>query len=220
MVFKPPAFDRVLWQATFDENASNVDVYLSHDVDKYIIPPLTSPLDQILLMYALISLNGLLIHGAGAGIHGHGMVFTGQSGSGKSTLATLLSGCGGVEILSDERTVIRMSGDSLRIFGTPWHSSAALAGNGEFPFKALFFIHHGPESRIIPCPSVETLKRLLPLMVIPWYDPYALPRVLDVCSNLTLSVPCYDFYVKPDFSAIDAIEKFVEDLTPPDLPAQ
>jgi hypothetical protein len=161
-------------------------------------------------MFALAVRGGAMVHGAGAGINGKGLVFTGHADAGKSTLSSLFKTFGFIQPISDERVILRPSGKGYRMYGSPWHSDAKIAENLAFPLGAVFFIQHGNENRFIPCPPDRAVRQLIPQLLIPWYAPEKVALLLDVCGGIVESVPAYDFYFRPDRSAVEAVLKFSE----------
>ena len=90
--------------------------------------PVHYPLDQLLLMYTLAQREGALLHAAGVDIQGQGFIFPGKSGAGKSTLSRQLVVQKELEVLSDDRIVIRKIDGVFQAFGTPWPGDAGLPG--------------------------------------------------------------------------------------------
>jgi hypothetical protein len=209
LIFRHHGEQNTLQTVKFDKHGQHVSIFFNPEKITLQIRPDSSGIDQLLLMLRLAPEKGCIVHSAAMGLHGHGLMFTGFSGAGKSTLSTLLSRHPGFAPLSDERVVIRTTEQGPIVYGTPWHSDARIIGNGRFPLKAVFFLHHAPDNSIVPCPPDTALQRILPQVMIPWYDPDLYPKILDTCGNLIQSVPAYDFHFRPDNSAADAIVQFV-----------
>lgn len=211
-----PGFDReIVWHVHFDRGLAKVAIYCGNMLisrengHKTISIPFSYPIDQILLMYILSDRDGALIHAAGAGIDGRGYIFPGRSGAGKSTLSKFFLGRNTVEMLSDDRVVIRKINGSFRVYGTPWAGDAGIAENKEFPLKGIFFIHHGDKNRIREMTPREATEKLMPVTSIPWFDRDVMPRILDFCEELVSNIPAYQFYFKPDAEAVDCLKEFV-----------
>jgi hypothetical protein len=70
--------------------------------------PLGYPLDELLIMHRLTQERAIELHGVGiVGPDGIGNLFVGHSGAGKSTTARLWTSLHDVEILSDDRIIVR-----------------------------------------------------------------------------------------------------------------
>jgi hypothetical protein len=212
MAFRDPVSHRNLWAGVFDRECRNIVVHISKDMKKFPCTANSFPLDQLLLAFTLALGKGALVHSAGIGFSDNGFMFSGHSGAGKSTLSRLFTSSSSIDPLSDERVVIRNENGNLMVHGTPWHSDARMVGNNRFPLKAIFFINHGTENRIDRCSPSSALKKLIPQVMIPWYDQDSFPLILDFCGEIITRTPVYNFYFRPDQSAVEAILKFSETL--------
>jgi hypothetical protein len=73
--------------------------------------PLDYPLDELLIMHRLTQEKGIELHGCGiVGPGGASNLFVGHSGAGKSTTTRLWAAMGGVDVLSDDRIIVRRDG--------------------------------------------------------------------------------------------------------------
>ncbi len=78
-------------------------VNLPHEVE-----PMGNPLDELLIMHRLTQENAIELHGCGiVRPDGTGNLFVGHSGAGKSTTTRLWTEREDVEILSDDRIIVR-----------------------------------------------------------------------------------------------------------------
>jgi hypothetical protein len=78
-----------------------------------VAQPLEYPLDELLIMHRLTQEKAIELHGSGiVPADGMGNLFVGHSGAGKSTTTRLWTGCEGVEVLSDDRIIVRRDQES------------------------------------------------------------------------------------------------------------
>jgi hypothetical protein len=203
------------WLARMNANFSRGAVYCGREFMREMdgaaaIPnPVRYPLDQILLMNFLGRRGGAIIHASSAVIAGRGIIFPGRSGAGKSTIAGCLAARNDFSILSDDRVVVRESGGTLAVFGTPWPGDAGIARNERAPLRGIFFIRPGPAVRITEMAAGEALEKLLPVTSIPWYDREAVPLMLSFLGRLVSRVPAYQLLFAPGAEVADALAKFV-----------
>ena len=209
MVLTCPGQDTPFWTAKFGVDGIRVDVFINPEMNYHPFPPCSHPLDQMIIVLALATRKGTLIHGTGLGLNGKGLVFAGKSGTGKSTIARLFSELEGIIPLSDERVVVRELDGGLKVYGTPWPSDAGVAGPSRLPLSAIFFLHHGKDNRIERCDKATSLERLLPVTSIPWYDRELIPHVMDFCGRIISETPCFDLYFRPDHDISKEIQTFV-----------
>lgn len=160
--------------------------------------PLEYPIDQLMQMYILSRCEGLILHAMGAVIQGIGVLMAGPSGAGKTTLSRLLADRSpDAKILSDDRVIVRRSGVDWLLYGTPWPGDAGFAENGPVPLRRIFFPVKSLTNRTVPLDIHSALRRLLPVVSIPWYDREIVPLSLGLCEQLLQHCPCDELHVAP-----------------------
>ena len=81
-----------------------------------VIAPLDYPLDELLIMHRLTQETGIEVHGCGiVRANGAGNLFVGHSEAGKSTTTRLWTEREDVEVLSDDRIILRREEQSKQI---------------------------------------------------------------------------------------------------------
>ena len=169
--------------------------------------PLHYPLDQLLAMYTLAPLGGLICHSAGLVRDGRGAVFAGRSGAGKTTFMGLCSARGGFDGLSDDRVVIRRLPGSIMAYGTPWAGEGRVASNLAVPLTTLVFLHQSLDNELRPISPGKALEQLFPVVSVPWFDVRRMEQVTDFCGELVESVACYELHFRPEVAVLDLIEE-------------
>lgn len=93
----------------------------------YPADPLGYPLDELLIMHRLTQEKAIELHGAGiVRPNGVGNLFVGHSGAGKSTTTRLWTSREEVEVLSDDRIIVRRDSPPTRtVAGTPLEAAGA-----------------------------------------------------------------------------------------------
>ena len=162
------------------------------------IDPLTGPTLELLMVTYLGQRRGVITHSCGMTINGKGILFVGESGAGKSTLARLLGKEQDVEVLSDDRTIVRRKHEEFWIYGTPWHGDAGFASPRGAQLEGIFFLRHGRTCLIRQVRDIDSVSRLLTCTFPPYWDPQAMTLSLDMLSDLTSAVPCHDLTFTPD----------------------
>jgi hypothetical protein len=200
--------------ALFQRRPEHIHVYcgksfiINKNGAKGVINPVSYPLDQVLLMYALAEREGTFMHASAVEINGRGYLFPGRSGAGKSTISRIFVS-EGYEMLSDDRIVVRKIDGAFYTFGTPWAGDAEIAANRKLPLGGIFFIIQGSENCIREMSPSESAERLMPVTSIPWYDETALSSILASCEDIVTHVPSYDLHFKPDTEVISLFREFV-----------
>lgn len=204
-----------VWAAQFDRGVKEVTIFLEEPLIRknnggiIVSNPLFYPLDQILLMYYLAQREGAIIHAAGVIYNGRGFLFPGRSGAGKTTLSRELASCIRMQLLSDDRIVVRKMQNIFRAFGTPWPGEGGMVINDNVPLSGLFFMKHADYNRIEEIKPQKAFEMLLPVTSIPWYDPEVMDKVLHFCDDLTSGIPAYNLSFKPGAEIAGVFEKFI-----------
>src|SRR5690349_20641886 len=84
------------------------------------LDPLEFPLDEVLVNALLVHRRGVELHACGIIDRGRGLLFIGNSGHGKTTTARLWMR-EPVEVVSDDRVIVRAENGGWTMYGTPWH---------------------------------------------------------------------------------------------------
>ncbi|MFO7709637.1 MAG: hypothetical protein R6V84_15830 [Desulfobacterales bacterium] len=167
--------------------------------------PFLGPALELVMINRLARGDGVILHGCGISREGRGIVFAGESGAGKSTLSRLWAQKRGVEILSDDRVIVRRQNGLFCLYGTPWHGDAAFAAPGGVPLERIFFIRHGERNAVRPMARVFYVRELLKCSFPPLWDAAGMGFTLEFFDELTSAVPCAELAFVPDSSALDFI---------------
>ncbi len=170
------------------------------------------PLDELLFQHRLAREGSFEAHACGIVVAGRAVLFCGQSGAGKSTTARLWRRHRpGTLVLSDDRVVIRPGSRGHRVYGTPWHGEGGFASPEGRPLGAVFFLRHGRADRARSLCVPEAAARLFARTFPPPWDAEAVARVLDTCSRIAASVPCYELRFRPGVSAVRVVLRALGD---------
>ncbi len=180
-------------RALITKDFSHVDVWtLGEEAASelgWVPMKILNPIVEVCLLTRLAREGGLLLHSAGILSLTGGYIFTGASGAGKSTLSGYFD-THGASVLSDERMIIRKSGDAFVIHGTPWVGSGAYAKNESGLLTELYCISHGPQHQIESLSPGAVLARILPQCFLPHWDRTAMESTLAFLSDLIAHIPC------------------------------
>lgn len=188
-------------QAAFDEFPCESD-------------PLEYPLDELLIMHRLTQERAIELHGAGlVRANGVGNLFVGHSGAGKSTTTRLWSQAEDVEILSDDRIIVRRDQSDLsrmRMYGTPWHGEAMYASPGSALLERILILQHGKGNVLTKLSTSEAMAELFARSFVPFHRHEYVDSALQFLQELVEVVPIYRFEFEPDERAVDVIRNLHE----------
>jgi hypothetical protein len=206
----PGASDDLLWSARLSGDRRSVEVTCGDPLWKdgrqqSLDDPFIYPLDQLVTMMVLAhGQRGALLHAAGVIHHQRAIAFAGVSGAGKSTLVSVLGDA--FNSISDDRVIVRVDGERIILFGTPWAGEGRSARAQSAPLAALAFLHQAPVTEARPLTNQEALHQLLPSLSVPWFEDQMATDVLAVAERLLNHVPAHELHFKPDSDVRDVVD--------------
>jgi hypothetical protein len=170
------------------------------------ILPLEYPLDELVMMHRLALGEGVEVHALGlADEDGSGYLFIGHSGAGKSTKARLWMTHPGVQLLSDDRIILRKHDDQYWMYGTPWHGDAGIASPGNAPLSAIFLLEQAPTNEVGSVSALTAAAEMFARAFLPHYLESGIEFTLDFLHQITRSVPCFVLRFTPTQDAVEAV---------------
>ena len=184
----PQAADLELAQAELDRQ----DAAEGRDPRKRPAAELENLALHRLLAEKLPEYDVLLMHGSALCMDGLGYLFTAPSGTGKSTHAALWRQVFGerVQMLNDDKPLLRVREDGVTVFGSPWDGKHRLSQNASAPLRAIARIERAPENRVEPMSRTEAFPVLLTQAYIS-QDPAVMAKILRLERRLMELVAFY-----------------------------
>jgi hypothetical protein len=181
--------------------------------------PLEYPLDELLIMHRLTQERAIELHGLGiVGPDGASNLFVGHSGAGKSTTARLWTSLHKVEVLSDDRIIVRedkvredkLHEDATEIFmyGTPWHGEAHFALPQRAPLQRIFVLEHGHGNTLTRLTRSQMVAELFARSFVPFHSHEYVDSALSFLERVADTVPCYRYSFEPDQRAVERVLNF------------
>jgi hypothetical protein len=174
--------------------------------------PMDYPLDELLIMHRLTQEKAIELHGSGiVRADGIGNLFVGHSGAGKSTTTRLWTERESVEVLSDDRIIVRRDISSptrMRIYGTPWHGEAMYASPNSAPLARIFVLEHGYGNVVTPLTPGQAVAELFARSFVPFHRHEYVDSALVFLEELANAVPVYRYAFEPDQRAVEKIRNF------------
>lgn len=172
--------------------------------------PLDYPLDELLIMHRLTQERAIEFHGSGiVRADGIGNLFVGHSGAGKSTTTRLWTERENVEVLSDDRIIVRRDDScaphGLRMYGTPWHGEAHYASPGSAPLARIFVLEHCVGNILTQLSPGAAVAELFARSFVPFHCHEYVESALSFLHDLVSRIPVYRFSFQPDSRAVETI---------------
>lgn len=170
--------------------------------------PLEYPLEELLFMNLLARGRGTEVHACGLrDASDEGYLFIGQSGAGKSTMARLWAADSTVKLLTDERVVLRKTGELIFMYGTPWHGDAGISSPDKARLNKIFFLRHWHKNEIVRLGQTQAAARFFACSFPPFYSSEGLDFVLSFFADTVERVPAYELRFVPDQSAVEFVRQ-------------
>ena len=196
--------------AWFDPDFRRGEIFLNRQclTGADVIYPLEYPVDELLITHRLAKSEGVEVHALGlVDRDGSGYLFLGHSGAGKSTTARLWKQESSVELLSDDRIILRKQDGEFWMYGTPWHGDAGIASPGRAKVHAMFVLEKAPRNEIVAMKPSQGVAELFARCFAPQYLALGLQFTLEFLEEFERRVPCSTFRFLPNFSAVEAIRR-------------
>jgi hypothetical protein len=200
--YKRLLVDRCFRRATLQMNEKSF-AHVTHTRS-----PLDYPLDELLIMHRLTQEKAIELHSCGiVRPDGTGNLFVGHSGAGKSTTTRLWTEREDVEVLSDDRIIVReaQAGSGMRMYGTPWHGEAAYASPGSAPVTRIFILEHGRGNVLTRLSPSQAVAELFARSFVPFHRHEYVDSALEFLQEVVAGVPCYRYAFEPNPSAVERI---------------
>jgi hypothetical protein len=185
----------------------DVDLYFPDPSGRFL-HPFFGPTIELLMINYLAKSNSIIVHACGIELAGRGILFVGESGAGKSTVANMWRQMDGVEILSDDRIILRKKKGHYWMYGTPWHGDAKIGSPQRAKVERIFFIGHAQNNSIKDLNRAQAVLEYLKASFPPYWDIGGMEMAMDFFNDLAASVPSQVLAFKPDKSVIG----FINDL--------
>jgi hypothetical protein len=196
-LFVNPSFRRALLQMNASCFAGN----------HFSSAPLEYPLDELLITHRLALEGAIELHSCGIVMDGIANLFVGHSGAGKSTTSRLWAARPSVQILSDDRIILRKHGEEVFLYGTPWHGEAAFALPARSSLTRILVIEHGHGNVLTRLSAGDAVSELFARSFVPFHRHEYVDAALEFLQKVVTAVPCYRYAFEPNESAVEAILK-------------
>ncbi len=152
---------------------------------------------ELLLIYQklcrrLPAHGAFFMHAAVLEVDGRGYAFTAKSGTGKSTHLALWRKVYGsrVEVVNGDKPLLRVEGNRVYAYGTPWCGKENWQKNCRVPLEGLCFLTRGEENKIACLTPAEALPRIFASLLPPETREEGV-SLLSLCDALLQNVPTY-----------------------------
>lgn len=141
---------------------------------------------------AMLNYNIFLFHGSVVAVDDEGYLFTAKSGTGKSTHTKLWRELlkDSAVMVNDDKPLIKIDGDRVIVYGTPYNGKHRLGNNISVPLKALCILTRAKENTIEEITKSEAYAMLLQQIYRP-IDEEGMKKTLECTDMLADRVKLY-----------------------------
>lgn len=156
------------------------------------------------IAYRLPKYNAFLFHAAVVCVDGEAYAFTAKSGVGKSTHIRLWQRLLGdkMSIINGDKPILRLVGDRVYAYGTPWCGKEGYNENKSAPLKAICFLERGEENEIYPFSKSVAAGKIIHQILVP-KSTDDIVTVLDMLDHTLKKVDVWNLKCTMDISAAD-----------------
>ena len=131
-----------------------------------------------------------LFHCSAIAVDGKAYLFTAPSGTGKSTHARLWREVFGdrAVMINDDKPLLRVTSDSLLVYGTPWDGKHRLSTNTVAPVAGICLLERGEENCVERIAKEDAFPRLLQQTYRP-QSPVELMKTMELLDAVASNVP-------------------------------
>src|SRR3954453_12910065 len=193
--------------AVVDRAFTHAEVFASKLID-----PLEFPLGELLLNSLLALRGGIEVHACGVIANGEGTLFLGNSGDGKTTTARLWQRhAPDVELVSDDRVILRPHDGAWWMYGSPWHGDAEICSTSRAPLRRIFALEQAPANAVVPFSPAQGAARILACAFPPFHDTQGMQTAVGIAAGLAMAVPVARFRFVNDASAVAYVRALAEE---------
>ena len=159
-----------------------------------------------LVVRAAIQFNkGAVFHSSGLDDNGKGVLFVGHSGEGKSTQSRLWQNFEGAMVFNEDRNAVRIIGEDVFCYGTPWGGTANIARNHKVPLSVIVMIEKSEENQIERMPVSEAVPKLIARSFFPYWDEKLSSLAISNILSIAAKVPVYKLSCKPTPDVVELV---------------
>ena len=192
----------------FDEAFADVRAMILWE-DRYVRVALSSML-RVIFAQAILPHAAVSMHSSVIEKDGRAFLFMGKSGTGKSTHSRLwLEHIEGSSLLNDDNPIVRIIGDKVMAYGSPWSGKTHCYKNQSVPLKAVVRLSQAPYNKITRNIPLQAYASLMPACSCMRWDRTSTDALHKTVEKVISKVACWHLECLPDADAAHTCHKAV-----------
>ena len=157
---------------------------------------------RILFAQAVLEQDGVSIHASCVSLKGKSYLFLGKSGTGKSTHAReWMKSFPDCTLLNDDNPVLRIEGDKVMAYGTPWSGKTPCYKNECYPVAGIARLLQAEANRFTSLTETEAFAALLPSCSAIRQDTHLQDALYRTLIRISEQLPVGRLECRPDAEA-------------------
>lgn len=157
---------------------------------------------MIMFAFASSGRSSLMVHSSVVVNDSKAYMFLGKSGTGKSTHSRLwLENIEGTSLLNDDNPIVRVIGDKVYVYGSPWSGKTKCYVNESYEVGGIVRIVQKPYNRISRLDTLQSYASLISSCSILRQSPEINRNISETVSSAVSHTKCYSLECLPDADA-------------------
>ncbi|NLT15818.1 MAG: hypothetical protein GXY05_15950 [Clostridiales bacterium] len=149
--------------------------------------------------------GGFVMHGSVVEHNGLGVVFTASSGVGKTTHAELWAKHFADPIINGDRAVLRVIGEEVFVYGSPWSGSSVYVVNSKAPLAAIIVLEQADVNQIRKLNILESLQYFATHCYLPVWSGELTALCMKTLDEVLKRTPVYLLQCRPDQASAELV---------------
>ena len=155
--------------------------------------------------------KALMIHASLVRHNGRGYAFTAQSGTGKSTqVSNWLRYIPDCDLMNDDNPVVRVIGEEVFVYGTPWSGKTPCYRDVKAPLAAVTRIERCERNWVEKLPTVAAFASFLPSCSTMRWDKRVFDNVCNCISDVIRFSELYTLHCLPDRESAEVCHSMID----------
>ena len=169
--------------------------------------------NALILCYAFAGSfrNTILVHASLVRHNGRGYAFIAQSGTGKSTqVSNWLRYIPDCDLMNDDNPVVRVIGEEVFVYGTPWSGKTPCYRDVKAPLAAVTRIERCERNWVEKLPTVAAFASFLPSCSTMRWDKRVFDNVCNCISDVIRFSELYTLHCLPDRESAEVCHSMID----------
>lgn len=166
---------------------------------------------SLALPQLMLAQNVFFIHSSFIVHKNRAVLFSAPCGVGKSTQADLWNKHRNAQIINGDKAGVLVEENSVFACGVPFCGTSGICKAGEFPLGAIVLLSQSPMNEIKQLHGIEAITGILSNIYLDLLATNESRMILDLLISLLKTVPVYSFGCRADESAVNTLEKALQD---------